>query len=322
MEVPVTSSAEQTSSVGPNESVEAAARSRITLRAGQAADSVEIAALAHAAGGETSDFILKGMHHAADAAQVYRTMVADSEGMFSFRNCVVAVASGCVVGIANAFPATIIKNEAAVEQMTERDEFLRPRTELNDWSSYFLNNISVKEGFRRRGAGSMLLAAVFTEARARGFPSVTLHVWADNLGAIAFYRKSGFRKCGRATIPWHVDFPHEGESLLLRLPLRIRAKRSGAESELAHAVQSPLIFHRLCDRCRCTLIRSSAQSIFVRACGTSASAQGLRGCVFKPRRSYDEKTSETVGRFARAFMRRAMAVRMFYPQEKARPQTS
>lgn len=105
-------------------------------------------------------------------------------------------------------------------RLTEREEFLRPRTELNDWSSYFLNNISVSIQFRRRGVVSMLLTAVVEEARSRNFPSVTLHVWADQGNARAFYRKASFRQDGWAPIPWHIDLPHEGGSLLLKLRLR------------------------------------------------------------------------------------------------------
>lgn len=216
----MTSFAEKRVSDDPNQSVELANEPCITLRAAREADRDEIASLANAAGGDTINFIFGGLHPVPDAIRIYRSMILEHDGIFSLRNCIVAVASEQVVGIANAFPAIMIKGEIADGRMTEREEFLRPRTELNDWSSYFLNNISVSTQFRRRGVGSMLLTAVVEEARSRNFPSVTLHVWADNANARAVYRKAGFRQDGWAQIPWHVDLPHEGGSLLLKLRLR------------------------------------------------------------------------------------------------------
>lgn len=202
------------------QSAELVEESGITLRPAREADKDEIASLVNAAGGDTINFIFGGLYPTLDAIGVYRSMILEHDGMFSLRNCIVAVTSEQVVGIANAFPAIMIKDEIADGRMTEREEFLRPRTELNDWSSYFLNNISVHSQFQRRGVGSMLLTAVVEEAQSRDFPSVTLHVWADNSNARAFYRKAGFRQDGWAPIPWHVDLPHEGGSLLLKLRLR------------------------------------------------------------------------------------------------------
>jgi ribosomal protein S18 acetylase RimI-like enzyme len=47
-----------------------------------------------------------------------------------------------------------------------------------------------------RGVGSALMEACFDEARRAGFRTMWLGVWERNARAIAFYRKSGFARCG------------------------------------------------------------------------------------------------------------------------------
>ena len=155
-------------------------------------DVEQIAILADEAGGDTLSFILRGIDPNAQALCTYRYMVSVPSGIFSFANCLVAVSNGVVVGMANAFPARLIAEELEGVALTEREQLLRPRIELNDPASFLLNNIAVSATHRRRGVGTGLLGAVIESARDDGFTSLTLHVWADNAGAIAFYRKAGF----------------------------------------------------------------------------------------------------------------------------------
>ncbi len=192
---------------------------RFAVRRASERDSREIAKLANLAGGDTLSFLLQGLNPWADTLRVYRDMIAAPTGMFSHRNCLVAISRGQIVGTANAFPADLIKSEIEGVRLTDRDKLLQPRTDLNDPESYLLNNIAVSRAYRRRGVGSCLLAAVIDEARRNSFPSVTLHVWEDNSDALAFYQSFGFREAGRAEISPHPDLPHTGGSLLLRLSI-------------------------------------------------------------------------------------------------------
>lgn len=196
---------------------------RMLLRKGRAADCPEIARLAHAAGGDVIEFILGSLSPGSTAPEVYLEMVAEPGGICSFDRCVVADVGGALVGMANAFPANLIRNEFPVLNPSERELLLKPRFELNDWTSFLVNNISVAANHRRTGIGTALMNAVVSEARGQGYKTVTLHVWADNVNGIAFYERFGFRRHGVAPFPWHVDLPHKGGSLLMKLSLqRIR----------------------------------------------------------------------------------------------------
>ncbi len=57
-----------------------------------------------------------------------------------------------------------------------------------------LENLVVAETFRRRGAGSMLLAALVAEARAQQGSGIFLEVRESNSSAQGLYKKAGFKK--------------------------------------------------------------------------------------------------------------------------------
>lgn len=209
---------------------------RCAIRRATRRDSRAIAKLANLAGGDTLSFILQGLNPWADTLRVYRDMIAASTGIFSYRNCLVAISRGQIAGAANAFPANLMEAEIEGARLTDRDKFLQPRTQLNDPESYLLNNIAVSRAYRRRGVGSCLLAALIDEARRNSFPSMTLHVWEDNRDALAFYKSFGFREAGRAEIPPHPDLPHAGGSLLLRLPISIKGNGGHSSDTTAEVV--------------------------------------------------------------------------------------
>jgi ribosomal-protein-alanine N-acetyltransferase len=60
-----------------------------------------------------------------------------------------------------------------------------------------INNVAVRETFRRRGIGSQLLNSVVEEARREGAKIAFLEVRSGNKGAQALYEKCGFRGIAR-----------------------------------------------------------------------------------------------------------------------------
>ena len=59
-----------------------------------------------------------------------------------------------------------------------------------------ITNIAVKEEFRGRGIGAMLLKEALDEAKRRDIAAVTLEVRKSNASAIRLYEKFGFESAG------------------------------------------------------------------------------------------------------------------------------
>jgi ribosomal protein S18 acetylase RimI-like enzyme len=49
-----------------------------------------------------------------------------------------------------------------------------------------------------------------------GYDRLSLHVWADNIPAVNFYKARRFVRVGIARIPAHPRLPHIGGSILMR----------------------------------------------------------------------------------------------------------
>lgn len=193
--------------------------SGLSVRCAEASDSSEIAELLSFADGDVLSFVAQGINSPTDLLAIYRDMLTETAGMFSYRNCWVAEFDGKILGLANAFPAHLIESEATKGELTAREKHLLPRTELNDPSSFLLNNIAVVPAYRRWGIGTELIRAVVAEASDQSFSAIALHVWADNTQAIAFFQQLDFEEHGHADIPWHPELPHAGGSLLFRLTI-------------------------------------------------------------------------------------------------------
>jgi len=59
-----------------------------------------------------------------------------------------------------------------------------------------LQDVSVREAYRRRGVATALTEAAEREVRERGFDRLRLTVGVDNQAAQALYRRRGYGECG------------------------------------------------------------------------------------------------------------------------------
>ncbi len=60
-----------------------------------------------------------------------------------------------------------------------------------------INNVAVRDDWRRRGLGARLLETVLQLGRSEGCDEATLEVRASNVVAVSLYRRFGFREVGR-----------------------------------------------------------------------------------------------------------------------------
>ena len=80
-----------------------------------------------------------------------------------------------------------------------------------------INNVAVRDQFRRRGYGAKLLGRVLDEARRRGATAAFLEVRSGNSPAQALYKKCGFKAI--ATRPNYYTDPRE-DAVVMSLDMR------------------------------------------------------------------------------------------------------
>ncbi len=90
------------------------------------------------------------------------------------------------------------------------------QSDVHDPNAIELERIYVLEGFQGRNIGRFMLEATIKFAKERNMVSVWLGVWDENVHAIRFYERYGFKKFGRHSFWVGND---EQTDVLMRLPL-------------------------------------------------------------------------------------------------------
>lgn len=189
----------------------------VAYRDARAEDSRDIARLMCVAGGGLYEFLFDDLIPFVSAKDFLSVGIGGDSYPISHRHCRVATEGdgGDVIGMANVFPADLLKGEDHHLLSSERYAHIQPIMELQDWGSLFLNALAVDERCRGRGVGDVLLRWAQDRAKSAGFNRLSLHVWADNRPAMKFYRARGYAEIGVAHIAPHPRLPHEGGSVLM-----------------------------------------------------------------------------------------------------------
>ncbi|QWG23155.1 GNAT family N-acetyltransferase [Bradyrhizobium sediminis] len=195
---------------------------QITYRMARPDDSGELARYMCLAGGGLYEFLFDELIPFVTAVDVLTAGIGSERYPISYRNCCVAALGddGAIVAAANVFPADMLKDDNYVLLGSERHDHVRPMLELQDWGSMFLNSLAVSDGHRGSGIGAKLLDWAETRTAEAGYDRLSLHVWADNVAAVNFYKARRFTEVGVAEIPPHPRLPHHGGSILMSKAMR------------------------------------------------------------------------------------------------------
>lgn len=142
------------------------------------------------------------------------TRARRSTGGFSYRNALVAERAGELLGMALSYPI-----EEAPD--TETSDFPAPiapfiALEAQCIGTWYVNALAVRAGSRGAGIGSGLMASVEHRARDAGYGTLSIQVYAQNLGAVRLYQRLGFKTAGRSPVLEHPCQPYyTGDVLLL-----------------------------------------------------------------------------------------------------------
>ena len=82
-----------------------------------------------------------------------------------------------------------------------------------------MNVLSVYPEFCRPGIASSLLLLACEDAKKKAFTEISVHVFAENFGAVALYEKSGFKAVGREPFVEHPLVRYTGEVFLMTASL-------------------------------------------------------------------------------------------------------
>jgi ribosomal protein S18 acetylase RimI-like enzyme len=155
-----------------------------------------------------------------DLLQIGALMYRQDKPPFTWRNCVVAqgvepmavmLAYGIDEDYQSAEPA------AKAQGVAETGDVYYPvKMEVPD--SWYICGMTVFERWRGQGIGSRLLQYAREQARAQGYPSLSLIAFEQNEGSVRLYRRNGFSVVERRHIIPHPMIEYRGDALLMTAP--------------------------------------------------------------------------------------------------------
>jgi len=178
----------------------------VTLRPGRRTDASDMAVLVDIAGHGLPAYFWSAMVERGEAGSVLeagRMRALREDGLFSYRNAVIAELDGEVAGLLTGYRQS---DHAPGQEPAEMDPVVRPLVELEGQApgTWYVNVLATFAEHRGKGVGAALLEraeAIAAETRARG---LSLIVGDDNAGARRLYARHGYRDA--ATRPFH-PFP-------------------------------------------------------------------------------------------------------------------
>lgn len=130
------------------------------------------------------------------------------KGVFSYRNCTVAVFQEEIIGMLVAFPMHVYGGDGE----EETDPVLVPFSLLEEDNSFYICGLALFPPFRGHGLGSRFLELAEIQARERRLPVLGLIVFEQNTGAKRLYECHGYCEVARRPVVPHPLIHHTGEA--------------------------------------------------------------------------------------------------------------
>lgn len=189
----------------------------IQYRMGRPEDSQQIAKLIHEVS-VVSRFLYTDLEPGKSDLDLITIDVSKTDTKNSYKNCLVAEDNDQIVGVANFYPG---KDFQLTEGMRKRfgDEkinHLAPIFDVDISNSLYISALITDAKYRGRQIGETLIAHIKEKATQQDLPYVTLHVWVDNIHAIRFYERIGFKTIGKIDMQPFRNIKNVGGIFLLQ----------------------------------------------------------------------------------------------------------
>lgn len=189
----------------------------IDYRGGEAEDDAAIARLMCRAGGGLMEFMLEGILPNCQPEDLLRLAISDPDSPIHHDNAIVGVNEDQVVALLLCYPShlfglsDVLRSSVPADRLDHlRDFFDQPLPE-----SLYVNSVAVDESVAGQGIGATLMAIADDLAAAQEMNRLSLHVWADNGGAIHLYEKCGYRIDRHIDVARHELLDHDGGKLIM-----------------------------------------------------------------------------------------------------------
>jgi ribosomal protein S18 acetylase RimI-like enzyme len=183
------------------------------IRRATADDIPHLARFQTAAYGGGNEVLYDGLAPGQSTESLVQPQFSQPDTTPFYENHWIAMCDGRVAGAMHAFPmedmAGFLRDSLVPEERHEEaGEYLH---QLPAPGNYCIHVLVVYPEFHRKGIASILLSLALKQAAEKGFAECSLYVFSDNVGAIALYKKYGFKAAGRCPMAEHSLYYFAGD---------------------------------------------------------------------------------------------------------------
>ena len=188
----------------------------IEIRRARVDDIPHMAYVAIHAFGGYGEVMYEGVIPGCTLEQIMEQRFSSPGATSNFSNSRIAEDGNTVLGGLHAFPMDLMVDDPKDSLISdERLYVLEPFEHLHAEGSYYINAVTVYPEYRGRGIGRQLIIRAEAEAMANAFEEMSLHVFAENVGAVGLYESLGYRESGRRPVVHHERLRYGGDMLLM-----------------------------------------------------------------------------------------------------------
>ncbi|MDJ0599440.1 MAG: GNAT family N-acetyltransferase [Crocosphaera sp.] len=182
-------------------------------------DALEIAQLTIIAGGGVFEFLLEDFTKENISLENFlESEIKKETGELSYQNTEVAELNNKIIGIIKSSDA---KKYGISEEMkelfsSEKLDWLKDSLSIKLEEGLYINFLAVNNDYRKQGIGTKLINHVKNKAKQQNISLLSLMVWCDNLTAIEFYKRQGFKDVKHINVDFHPLMPHHGGMKLMQ----------------------------------------------------------------------------------------------------------
>ncbi|MGK7938685.1 MAG: GNAT family N-acetyltransferase [Crocosphaera sp.] len=181
-------------------------------------DSLAVAQFSILAGGGIFEFLLEDFLKDNTLENILASEIEKETGSLSYLDTEVAELNSKIIGIINSGDA---KEQGITQEMidfypSEKLNWLQELFSTKIEGSLYVYILAVDSHYRKQGIGKNLMNHVKNKARKQNISSISLTVWSDNIDAIKFYKKQGFKEVKQIKVDYHPLLPHHGGIKLMQ----------------------------------------------------------------------------------------------------------
>jgi ribosomal protein S18 acetylase RimI-like enzyme len=200
---------------------------KIKYRPGDKDDCAKLAELISIASGGVVEYLFKDVVPGMTPVQVVADSLEKDNNPFTYKSAIVATDQNDIVGMALSYPCSYhkITNEMRRFFPEDRLEHLRQFYAAGVDDSWYLDDLCVVEGHRKKGIGQKLISLTKEKAIENRYNILSLIVFADNKLAIPVYKRTGFEIVQRVELRGNEFIHHNDGCYLMKCEMTASLQR-------------------------------------------------------------------------------------------------